>query len=57
MEKGNFKREEYNYEDNSELLPLAKDGDELAMNRLIEMNLPLVSSLSKILHQIRKRLF
>ncbi|MDS0524078.1 RNA polymerase sporulation sigma factor SigF [Clostridium sp. SHJSY1] len=47
MEKGNFKREEYNYEDNTELLPRAKDGDELAMNRLIEMNLPLVSSLSK----------
>ncbi|MBD7909815.1 MULTISPECIES: RNA polymerase sporulation sigma factor SigF [Clostridium] len=47
MEKGNFKREEFNYEDNTELLPLAKDGNEVAMNRLIEMNLPLVSSLSK----------
>lgn len=47
MEKGNFKREEYNYEDNSQLLPLAKAGDEKAMSRLIEMNLPLVSSLSK----------
>ena len=47
MEKGNFKREEYNYDDNSQLLPLAKAGDEVAMNRLIEMNLPLVSSLSK----------
>lgn len=47
MEKGNFKREEYNYDDNSQLLPLAKSGDQAAMNRLIEMNLPLVSSLSK----------
>ena len=47
MNKGNFRREEYNYDDNSELLPLAKDGDENAMNRLIEINLPLVSSLSK----------
>lgn len=47
MEKGNFRREEYNYDHNSQLLPLAKDGDESAMNRLIEMNLPLVSSLSK----------
>ena len=47
MEKGNLKREEYNYDDNSQLLPLAKAGDEVAMNRLIEMNLPLVSSLSK----------
>jgi len=47
MEKGNFKREEFNYDDNVQLLPLAKDGNEAAMNRLIEMNLPLVSSLSK----------
>lgn len=47
MEKGNLKKEEYNYEDNQALLPLAKIGDEVAMNRLIEMNLPLVSSISK----------
>ena len=47
MEKGNFKREEFNYDDNVRLLPLAKEGNEAAMNRLIEMNLPLVSSLSK----------
>lgn len=47
MEKGNLKKEEYNYEDNQTLLPLAKTGDEVAMNRLIEMNLPLVSSISK----------
>ena len=33
MEKGNFKREEYNYDDNSQLLPLAKAGDEVAMNK------------------------
>ena len=43
----NFNREEYNYNDNSQLLPLAKDGDSEAMNRLIEMNLPLVASISK----------
>jgi RNA polymerase sporulation-specific sigma factor len=47
MEKGNIKREEYNYEENEQLLMLAKQGDQVAMNRLIEMNLPLVSSLSK----------
>ena len=47
MEKGNIKREEYNYEENAQLLLLAKQGDDVAMNRLIEMNLPLVSSLSK----------
>ena len=43
----NVIKEEYNYEDNSQLLPLAKAGDEEAMNRLIEINLPLVSSISK----------
>jgi RNA polymerase sporulation-specific sigma factor len=47
MEKGNFKREEFNYDDNVQLLPLAKEGNVGAMNRLIEMNLPLVSSISK----------
>ena len=47
MEKGNVKKEEFNYEDNSQLLPLAKAGDAEAMNMLIEMNLPLVSSISK----------
>lgn len=47
MESRNVRKEEYNYEDNSILIPLAKAGDEKAMNRVIEMNLPLVSSISK----------
>lgn len=47
MENRNVRKEEYNYEDNSILIPLAKAGDEKAMNRVIEMNLPLVSSISK----------
>ena len=47
MERGNLRRDEYNYEENEQLLLLAKEGDNNAMNRLIEMNLPLVSSLSK----------
>lgn len=47
MENRNMRKEEYNYEDNSKLIPLAKAGDEKAMNRVIEMNLPLVSSISK----------
>lgn len=47
MERENFRREEYNYDQNPELLSLAKNGDTEAMNRLIEMNLPLVSSISK----------
>lgn len=47
MEKGKLKKEKLSYEDNSELLPLAKAGDVEAMNRLIEANLPLVTSISK----------
>ena len=47
MEKGNIKREDYNYDQNYELLSLAKNGDNDAMNKLIEMNLPLVASISK----------
>lgn len=47
MDKGNLRREEYNYEDNSELIRRVKAGDREAMNRLIELNTPLVSSLSK----------
>ena len=47
MEKGKLKKEKLSYEENSELLPLAKAGDAEAMNRLIEANLPLVTSISK----------
>lgn len=47
MEKEDLKREDYNYDRNPELLVLAKNGDSDAMNELIEMNLPLVSSISK----------
>lgn len=47
MEKEDLKREDYNYDKNPELLALARTGDADAMNKLIEMNLPLVSSISK----------
>ncbi|WP_300954240.1 RNA polymerase sporulation sigma factor SigF [uncultured Clostridium sp.] len=47
MEKGKVKKEKLSYEDNSQLLPLAKAGDVEAMNMLIEANLPLVTSISK----------
>lgn len=47
MEKEDLKRGDYNYDKNPELLALAKNGNSDAMNTLIEMNLPLVSSLSK----------
>jgi len=47
MGEENLKREDYNYEDNIELILRARDGDKQALNRLIEMNLPLVSAISK----------
>lgn len=47
MEKEDLKREDYNYDKNPELIALARNGDVDAMNKLIEMNLPLVSSISK----------
>lgn len=47
MKNGNIRKEDFNYNDNSQLILLAKDGDKDAMNILIEMNLPLVSSISK----------
>ena len=47
MEKEDLKREDYNYDKNPELIALARNGDADAMNKLIEMNLPLVSSISK----------
>lgn len=47
MEKSSTPREEYNYDNNVELIRLAKTGDQEALNTVIEMNLPLVSSISK----------
>lgn len=47
MDRENIKRENYDYDQNGELLLKAKNGDNDAMNRLIEMNLPLVASISK----------
>lgn len=47
MENGMMRKEVYNYEENSKLIALAKNGDQEIMNRVIEMNLPLVASLSK----------
>lgn len=47
MNNGSKSRENYNYDNNEELLKKAKLGDKKAMDKLIEMNLPLVSTLSK----------
>ena len=47
MDKENLLREDLSYDDNVKLIKLAKSGSQEAMNRLIELNLPLVSSMSK----------
>jgi RNA polymerase sporulation-specific sigma factor len=47
MENRIVRKEGYNYEDNSRLIALAKTGDQDSMNLVIEMNLPLVASISK----------
>ena len=47
MEKGEVKKEKVSYEYNLQLIPLAKEGNTEALNKLIEANLPLVTSISK----------
>jgi RNA polymerase sporulation-specific sigma factor len=47
MEGEVVKKESYNYDDNLELIQLARGGNKEALNKVIEMNLPLVSSVSK----------
>lgn len=41
------RKEEFNYNDNTELIKLAKSGNDEAMNKLVEVNTPLVSSICK----------
>lgn len=47
MNKGKDIKEEYNFNDNTQLIMMAKEGNVEAMDKLIELNLPLVSALSK----------
>lgn len=47
MSDKGHKNNNYNYDDNMQLIKLAKAGDKGALDYLIEMNLPLVSSISK----------
>ena len=47
MEKGEVKKEKVSYEDNLQLIVMAKEGNKEAMNKLIEVNTPLVSSICK----------
>lgn len=47
MSEKNNKTNSYNYDNNKELIKKAKGGDNAALEYLTEMNLPLVSSISK----------
>jgi RNA polymerase sporulation-specific sigma factor len=47
MDEEMLKKESYNYDDNVDLIQLSREGNKEALNRLIQMNLPLVSSISK----------
>jgi len=47
MNDENLKRDTYDYEENLPLINLARNGDKLALNKVVEKNLPLVASISK----------
>lgn len=47
MDIMSVKKENFNYDDNTELIRMAKEGSSEAMNKLIEVNTPLVSSICK----------
>jgi RNA polymerase sporulation-specific sigma factor len=47
MDEELLKKDCFNYEDNIELIQMARNGNKTALDKLIEMNLPLVSSISK----------
>ncbi|MEY8000356.1 RNA polymerase sporulation sigma factor SigF [Clostridium sp. Mt-5] len=47
MSEEAVKKLKYSYEDNLELIKYAKQGDKNALNKLVELNLPLVSAISK----------
>ena len=47
MEKGEVKKEKVSYEDNLQLIPLAKEGNTEALNKLIEANLPFLRRVHK----------
>lgn len=47
MSEEAVKKSSYNYEDNVELIKLAKNGDKSALNKLVEVNMALVATISK----------
>ncbi|APM40397.1 RNA polymerase sporulation sigma factor SigF [Clostridium kluyveri] len=47
MGEETVKKIKYSYDDNLKLIKCAKEGDKEALNKLVELNLPLVSAISK----------
>jgi RNA polymerase sporulation-specific sigma factor len=47
MNEENLKNGTYDYEENLPLIDLARNGDKIALNKVVEKNLPLVASISK----------
>lgn len=47
MDEEVLKKQVYDYDDNISLIQLAKSGNKEALNKIIEINLPLVSSISR----------
>ncbi|WP_055668071.1 RNA polymerase sporulation sigma factor SigF [Desnuesiella massiliensis] len=47
MDEEILKKQVYDYDDNINLIQLAKSGNKEALNKIIEINLPLVSSISR----------
>lgn len=47
MDQKNVRKNSYSYEDNMQLIQMARNGEPGALDVLVEMNLPLVSSISK----------
>jgi len=47
MDQKIVRKNNYNYEDNMQLIQLARNGEPGALDRLVEMNLPLVASIVK----------
>ncbi|MBL4938104.1 RNA polymerase sporulation sigma factor SigF [Clostridium sp. YIM B02515] len=47
MDEEILKKQEFNYDDNLELIQRARTGDKDCLNKLIQLNLPLVSAVSK----------
>lgn len=47
MDEEIIKKQDYSFDDNLELIKKARDGDKAALESLIQLNLPLVSAISK----------